>query len=116
LVKRQILGTPSAIPVFRSYVAPRHGNHFGDRMKRREFITLLGSVAAVWPLPAHAQQRERSARIGVLMGIGENDPEAKPRVEALEQGFHDLGWVKGRNLQLACLIRQKAPERLASVA
>jgi ABC-type uncharacterized transport system substrate-binding protein len=69
-------------------------------MKRRDFITLLGSAAAVWPLTAHAQQPERSARIGVLMGIGEDDPEAKPRVEALEQGFHDHGRVKGRNLLL----------------
>ena len=68
-------------------------------MQRRKFITLLGSAVA-WPLTAHAQQPERSARIGVLMGIGENDPEAGPRVEALEQGFQELGWVKGRNLQL----------------
>jgi putative ABC transport system substrate-binding protein len=71
----------------------------GDRMKRREFITLLGSTIA-WPLTAHAQQPERSARIGVLMGIGENDPEAAPRAEALEKGFQELGWVKGRNLRL----------------
>src|ERR1700704_1718888 len=68
-------------------------------MKRREFITLLGSTIA-WPLTAHAQQPERSARIGVLMGIGENDPEAAPRAEALEKGFQELGWVKGRNLRL----------------
>jgi hypothetical protein len=34
------------------------------------------------------------------MGIGESDPEARPRVEALEQGFRELGWVKGKNLQL----------------
>jgi len=69
-------------------------------MRRREFITLLGGVAAVSPLAARAQQSERTARIGVLMGIGESDPEAKPRVEALEQGFRELGWAKGQNLQL----------------
>jgi putative ABC transport system substrate-binding protein len=68
-------------------------------MKRREFITVLGATA-VWPLAARAEQPEHITRIGVLMGIGENDPEAGPRTEALEQGLHELGWVKGRNLQL----------------
>src|ERR1700760_1069921 len=71
----------------------------GKAMRRRDFITLVGGTM-LSPLAAHAQRSAGITRIGVLMGIGENDPEAGPRVEALEQGLHELGWGRGRNVQL----------------
>jgi putative tryptophan/tyrosine transport system substrate-binding protein len=69
-------------------------------MRRREFITLLGGVAAAWPLAARAQQRERMRRIGVLMSISEDDPLAKARVAIFQQALAELGWTEGRNLTI----------------
>src|SRR5437016_14595747 len=66
-------------------------------MKRREFITLLGSAAA-WPLAARAQQRERVRRIAWL-GAGRAD-EASPYLESLRAGLGELGWSEGRNLTI----------------
>jgi putative tryptophan/tyrosine transport system substrate-binding protein len=69
------------------------------RVKRRDFITLLGGAAA-WPLAARAQQGERMRRIGVLMVLAENDPQSQGRIAALQQGLERLGWTVGRNLTI----------------
>jgi len=69
-------------------------------IRRREFITLLGGAAAAWPLAAQAQQGERVRRIGVLMNIAADDPEAPVRVGAFAQGLQELGWTIGRNLRI----------------
>jgi putative tryptophan/tyrosine transport system substrate-binding protein len=71
--------------------------HF-HRVKRREFITLLGGTAA-WPLAARAQQPDRVRRLGVLMGWGESDPEAKLGLATFVQELRRLGWADGRNLR-----------------
>ena len=68
-------------------------------MKRREFISLVGGVAA-WPLTARAQQGERMRRIGVLISQAADDPQSKPRVAAFLQGLQQLGWTEGRNAQI----------------
>jgi len=69
-------------------------------MRRREFITLLGGAAAAWPLAAGAQQGDRVRRIGMLLGIAENDLEAQSRIAAFRKGLRDLGWVEGRNVHI----------------
>ena len=67
-------------------------------MRRRHFITLLGSAAA-WPLALRAQQSGQMRRIGVLVPLARDDPEAQARVTAFVQGLQKLGWTEGRNLQ-----------------
>jgi putative ABC transport system substrate-binding protein len=68
-------------------------------MKRREFISVLGSAAA-WPVVARAQQSDRVRRIGVLLPSDENDPRWKTWVSAFTQALADLGWADGRNVRL----------------
>jgi putative tryptophan/tyrosine transport system substrate-binding protein len=67
-------------------------------MKRRDFIAGLG--AAAWPLAARAQQGERVRRVGVLMPLDENSPEAMSYVAAFTQALADLGWTDGRNVRM----------------
>src|SRR5262245_24362320 len=69
----------------------------GDRMKRREFITLLGSAAA-WPVAAHAQQAGKLPTIGFL---GANTPSAQSQwTAAFERRLRELGWIEGHNVAI----------------
>jgi len=68
-------------------------------MKRRTFITLLGSAAAAWPLAGRAQQPERMRHIGVLIGVAD-DAETKSWVAAFRKRLDELGWKVGSNLQI----------------
>jgi putative tryptophan/tyrosine transport system substrate-binding protein len=69
-------------------------------IRRREFISLIGSAAAAWPVAARGQQSERMRRIGVLMHSRADEPEAQARLRAFLQGLQEAGWAVGRNLQV----------------
>ena len=69
-------------------------------MRRREFVTLLGGATVAWPLTTRAQQTDRMRRVGVLMGYGEADPEAKTMLAEFTHGLSALGWNEGRNLRM----------------
>ena len=68
----------------------------GADMRRRKFISLLGGAVA-WPLAARAQ---RTHRIGFLLGLAENDPEAHARIVAFRKGLEALGWTETRNIRI----------------
>jgi len=73
----------------------------GEAMRRREFIKVIGGgVAAAWPLAARAQQSDAMRRIGVLMNFAAEDAVAQARVTAFMQALQQLGWTKGRNVQI----------------
>ena len=67
-------------------------------MRRREFITLIGSASVAWSLAARAQEPKR--RIGMLMPLPENDPEGQARVRAFVDGLQQLGWTDGHNVRI----------------
>ena len=72
----------------------------GSGMRRREFIGLVGSVAAAWPVAASAQQSDRMRRVGLLSGGRADDPEIQARVTAFVQALQQMGWTDGRNVRI----------------
>ncbi len=69
-------------------------------MKRRKFITFIGSAAAAWPLASLAQGLRPMRRVSVVLGLTEKDPEANARVKAFRLGMRDLGWIEGRDVEV----------------
>lgn len=66
-------------------------------MRRREFVTFLGGVAA-WPLATRAQQPARTYRIGILETLPSD--RNKANFGALLRGLREHGYVEGQNLQI----------------
>ena len=85
-------------------------------MRRRAFITLVGSAAASWPLVARAQSPDRMRRVGVLMGIAESDPSAQPMVAAFRGALAELGWAEGSNLRIELRWATGDADRIRSLA
>src|SRR6516164_1380210 len=69
-------------------------------LKRRDFMTLLGTAALAWPLAASAQQAERVRRVGMMMNFPASDPEAPIRVAAFLQRLQELGWTDRHNIRI----------------
>jgi putative ABC transport system substrate-binding protein len=77
-------------------------------MRRREFITLLGSGVAAWPLAVRAQQQGKIPRIGII--------DDAPMWNAFRQGLRELGYAEGQNIAFEYRTADGVPERLAEAA
>src|SRR5215471_7218630 len=84
-------------------------------MRRREFITLLGGVAAAaWPLTARAQQPAKVPTIGFL---GSSSPASQGQwLAACLQRLRELGWIEGRNLTIEYRWAGGSSDRAAELA
>jgi hypothetical protein len=68
------------------------------RLKRREFLALLGGLVAAWPTLIRAQQ---SVKLPIIGFLGANSPEVQSQwTAAFVQRLHELGWTEGRNVAI----------------
>jgi putative ABC transport system substrate-binding protein len=84
-----------------------------DRLKRREFVTLLASAASAWPVSAHAQQ----PTMPVIGFLDSRSPDAMVgQLRAFRQGLKETGYVEGDNVTIAYRWAEDQNDRLPELA
>jgi putative tryptophan/tyrosine transport system substrate-binding protein len=84
-------------------------------MRRRDFIIFAGGLVPALPFASHAQDAKRIPVIGVLWHAADAEAEG-PYFKALAEGFHDLGYVQGRNILFEHRFPNETPERFRAMA
>ena len=84
-----------------------------DQLRRREFITLLGSAAAAWPVAAWAQQ----PAMPVIGFLHSQTPDAlAERLRGLRRGLKDTGYVEGESVAIDYRWAENQNDRLPALA
>jgi putative tryptophan/tyrosine transport system substrate-binding protein len=84
-------------------------------MRRREFLVLVGAVAAVCPAASIAQKPNSMSRVGVLWHAGSAEEE-DVYLSVLKKAFSDLGYVEGKNIKFEHRFPAEQAERFRSMA
>ena len=84
-------------------------------MRRREFISVLGSAAAVWPLATYAQQGTAASLVGIL-GSGSPRGYWAELFAAFRQGLGEAGYNEGRNVTIEARWAEDRYDRLPALA
>jgi putative tryptophan/tyrosine transport system substrate-binding protein len=87
----------------------------GAVMRRREFLSIAGGVAA-WPLAAGAQQSRSVRNVAVIMGFAESDPVWQSYLATFRQRLDDFGWHDGRDVQFKYWFTGESNERTRAAA
>ena len=83
-------------------------------MQRREFITLLGGAAVIWPLAARCTAGEEAADHRVAWCDHAYSPESW--IAAFVQRLRELGWIEGRTIAIEYRYAEGRTERYAEIA
>jgi putative tryptophan/tyrosine transport system substrate-binding protein len=77
-------------------------------IRRRQFISLIGSAVAAWPLAAPAQQMAKIPRIGII--------DDSPIWNVFRRALRDLGYLEGQNIAFEYRYAGGLPDRLAWIS
>jgi putative ABC transport system substrate-binding protein len=96
--------------------SPKRARHRrqGDRVRRREFISLLASAATAWPLAARAQQQGMPV-IGFLH-LGTADAYTSNALAVFRRGLQETGFVEGQNVAIEYRYADNKSDRLPELA
>ena len=85
---------------------------WGNLMRRREFLTLLGGAAVAYPMAAQAQ----AGRLPTIGFMGDSASAFVHRTAAFVERLRELGWVEGRTVAIEYRWSEGRPERVADIA
>jgi len=85
-------------------------------MRRREFLSLIASAAAMWTGPILAQPAGQIRRIGILHDYEEADPDGREQISAFRDELSKLGWAEGRNVVIDFKSGAVEAEQLSPIA